>query len=168
MKIIYTPPKSFFRDGVQLTCAGGYDGWSIDNFDSPPLRLPVLRSNGSLFVTISIPNFARSLDLFFTDGIKYDLNGGELYRIPIYKIQATFTSRSSFHGQWLSNSLYVEISIILLGTPIEQVHTGEARKLILQLPCSSSMTASSTGTRIGNTYASIPARARARTHARNP
>ncbi len=89
VKIFYTPPKDFFRDGAQIICAGGYDGWSSENFDIPPLRLPVLRDGESLYVSITIPNFARALDLFFTDGIKYDLNDGALYHIPVTKIQAT-------------------------------------------------------------------------------
>jgi hypothetical protein len=87
VKIFYTPPKDFFREGAQIICAGGYDGWSSENFDIPPLRLPVLRDGESLYVTITIPNFARALDLFFTDGIKYDLNNGALYHIPVTKIQ---------------------------------------------------------------------------------
>ena len=71
IKIFYTPPEGYFRDGSQIICAGGFDGWSADNFDIPPLRLPVLCRDGVLSVAMTIPNFARSLDLFFTDGIKY-------------------------------------------------------------------------------------------------
>lgn len=69
-------PKEF----EPLYFLGGF-GW--DGNDKP-MTLPMIPSgDGSYRVSVNLPNFAKSLDFCFSDGVRYDSNDGKLYHIMV-------------------------------------------------------------------------------------
>lgn len=75
IRINYKP-----RGFEPLYFLGGF-GW--DGNDKP-MTLPMIPSGDGLYrVSVNLPNFAKSLDFCFSDGVRYDTNDGNLYHIMV-------------------------------------------------------------------------------------
>ncbi|KAG5178188.1 hypothetical protein JKP88DRAFT_281291 [Tribonema minus] len=79
----YTPPREFFREESGLFYCGGYNGW---DGEETPVMVPLLRQrDGRYKASITIPNFAKTLDFTVTDGIRYDMGPDDAF----YHIRVT-------------------------------------------------------------------------------
>ena len=94
----YTPrSETFFTNkGQPLTLIGGYNDWDPSSeLDEPPAIFLQLRKvegadSNSYTCSHTIPNFARSLKLLVTDGVKYDMGsaeGSEFYNVHVRHIE---------------------------------------------------------------------------------
>lgn len=85
IKIKYTPPESWTKKNGSsqlLLLAVGFNGW---DGEEKPLMFPLnMEGDGSFRATVTVPNFAKSVEFGFTDGgTRWDVNDGNYYQIPV-------------------------------------------------------------------------------------
>lgn len=78
--IVYRPPEGYFH-GTDIHFAGGYNGWTGE--DVPVMTPTEPYNEGEFRVVVTVPNFAKSIDFAFSDGVRYDTNDGDYFHIPI-------------------------------------------------------------------------------------
>ena len=74
VQITYKPLPSAEFKGEDLSLIGGFNDWSADD-DAPTITLPFAAdpaADGSVYTaTLTVPNFARTLTLYLTDGVRF-------------------------------------------------------------------------------------------------
>jgi len=82
LTVQYKPCRNVFPITTNLELWAGFNGWKGED---KPLRAPFFEvQEGVLEASITIPNFAKSVQFIFTDGFRFDTREGQYYQAHVY------------------------------------------------------------------------------------